>query len=117
MEAPGSTPSADRRTEARKPLRVRVRLRLAGHAPTELRSVDLSSGGMGLVADVNLPLGLAGDVGFTLRFPNGSSLDVQADATIIHSVFSSSHDGFIIGLQFREPSADLQAALRRYLRS
>ena len=109
-------PPTERRAELRRPLRVRVRLRLPGQAPVEWRSVDLSAGGIGLVGDLNLPRGLDCSVGFTLRLANGSSHEVDCNATIAHTVFSSAHDGFIIGLQFRDPSPDLQSVLRRYLR-
>jgi hypothetical protein len=55
-------------------------------------------------------------LGFTLQYRNGSSHAAQVDATIVHTVFSSSHQGFVVGLQFRDAPSELVAALRRYLR-
>lgn len=111
-----SQPDGERRQVERKPLSVRVRLALAGRPEMEVRSTDTGASGMSLIVDVNLAPGTACNLAFTLPLPDGGPHKVQVAATVIHSTYSSKRSGFVIGVQFKGASADLQAALARYMK-
>jgi hypothetical protein len=117
MSAILTSPSdGERRQVERKPLSVRVRLALAGKPEVEVRSVDISHSGMSVVVEVNLSPGTTCNLAFTLPQPDSGQHKAQVAAVIAHCTYSSKRSGFVIGLQFKGVSADLQAALARYVR-
>ncbi|MCX9157363.1 PilZ domain-containing protein [Niveibacterium sp. 24ML] len=112
-----SKPSSDRRQNERKPLRTTSYLRLPGSRPTAVRSVDISLGGMSIIATANPPsktscvlrVGLpAGAQGIKL---------VEVEAKVLHSVFSGREDGFKVGLSFVNLGAEARQAISSYLSS
>ena len=106
----------ERRQHERKPLRASGQLLLANRAPMEIRTVDLSLGGAGVVAPVNLAPKLTCLVRIALPIkPKGSAL-IEAQAAVAHSVLSSSQSGFLIGLQFTSVSAASATAIKQFLR-
>ena len=106
----------ERRQVERKPLRVRVRMTLAGKPDMEVRAVDVSTAGMSLVVDVNLPPATSCNLTFLLPLPDGGMHPVQVAAVIAHCTYSGQRMGFVIGLQFKGASEDLKAALLRYMK-
>jgi len=111
-----SPPEGERRQVERKPLRVRVRMALAGKPEAEVRAVDVSTGGMSLVVDLNLATGTPCNLAFTLQLPDSSLHKVQVGAVIVHSTYCGLRSGFVIGLQFKGASESLKAALLRYVK-
>jgi c-di-GMP-binding flagellar brake protein YcgR len=113
-----STSSEDERRQVeRKSLRVRVRVALAGKPDMEVRAVDVSTGGMSLVVDLNLAPATSCHLSFMLPLPDGGMHQVQIAAVIAHCTYSGQRSGFVIGLQFKGASEDLKAALLRYVKS
>jgi len=106
----------ERRQVERKPLRVRVRMTLADQPETEVRAVDVSTGGISLVVDLNLAPGTPCKLAFTLQLPDNSLHKVQVGAVIVHSTYSGQRMGFVTGVQFKGASEDLKAALLRYVK-
>ena len=106
----------ERRQVERKPLRVRVRVALAGKPEMEVRSVDVSTGGMSLVVDVSLAPTTSCNLSFTLLLSDGSMHKVQIAAVVAHCTYSGQRSGFVIGLQFKGASEDLNALLQRYMK-
>jgi len=109
-------PDGDRRQMERKPLSVRVRLAPAGRPEMEVRSLDVAPQRISLIVEVNLAPGTACNLTFALPLSGGSAHKVQVDASVIHSTYSRKRNGFVIGLQFKGASAELQAALGRYMK-
>jgi c-di-GMP-binding flagellar brake protein YcgR len=116
MEHPGSS-GAERRRSERKPLRTTSYMSLLGARPVAVRSVDISAGGMSVIAAANpaaktpcvIRVGLPGkSLGITL---------VEVQAIVLHSVFSGREDGFKVGLTFVNPSAEARQAIAAYLAS
>ena len=105
----------ERREHERKPLRASGQLLLPNRAPMEVRTVDLSLGGMGVVVPANLAPKLACLVRVALPLkPKGSAL-MEAQATVAHSVLSGNQAGFLVGLQFTSVSAASAAAIKHFL--
>jgi c-di-GMP-binding flagellar brake protein YcgR len=99
--------SDDRRAAARKPLHTRAVVRLAGRA-FEVRTFDISSGGIGIYAEINPKIGMVVELQCTLLTRTKGPQPVQTMAKVSHSVYSSDGRGFKVGLTFVEldpPSA------------
>lgn len=91
---------SERRRHERKPLRASALLQLPDGAPLQVRTVDVSAGGLGVVSPVNINPRLPCMVRVNLPVnPSGQAL-LEAQATIAYCVLSGSESGFLIGLQF-----------------
>ena len=109
-------PDGERRQVERKPLSVRVRMALQGKPEMEVRSVDISVGGMSLTLDINLVPGTPCQLSFSMQLPNGDIHKIQAEAAVAHCTYSSKRSGFVTGVQFKRISSDAQALVARYMK-
>jgi hypothetical protein len=90
-------------------------LLLHGHRIVEARTLDLSAGGLGVVAPVNLPLHLVCGVRLVVPgIPSGAHT-VMARAQVMNIVFSGKENGFAIGLRFTSISRQALAIIEAYL--
>jgi len=93
-------PHDDRRQHERRALRVAAQVLLPNAQAFEVRMLDVSAGGAGILAPANPQKGTQ----FTLRVgipkrPTGNTtVEVQVEVT--HSIFSAAENGFKIGLRF-----------------
>ena len=116
MEFQGLTPSGDeRRGQERKILRANAQLRLPGVRPIEVRTLDISVGGMAVVASVNPQAGAACTICIAPVSQPRGAVSVDIRAVIVHSIFSNREDGFKIGLQFADLSPEAIETVSRYL--
>ncbi|NUZ05389.1 PilZ domain-containing protein [Piscinibacter koreensis] len=118
MEIPNLTPAAsERRKQERRTLRANAALRLSGATPVVVRTLDLSVGGMGVVAAINPPAGSRCTIGIASPAQPRGAIAVEIDAVVVHSIFSSRESGFKIGLQFGDLTQSAADAINRYLGS
>lgn len=90
-------------------------LLLHGHRIVEARTLDLSAGGLRVVAPVNLPLSLVCGVRLVVPgIPTGAHT-VMARAQVMNIVFSGKENGFVIGLRFTSIPRPALAAIEAYL--
>jgi c-di-GMP-binding flagellar brake protein YcgR len=114
--APAKPPAgAERRQYARKGLRGNGRLLIAGRAPLPIRLTDISAGGLGAVAAVNLALKTACTIQFGVPAKAGASKVLETRAAIALSIFSNAEDGFKVGLQFVGLPPAAANAISQYL--
>ena len=105
----------DRRTAPRRVLRTRASLASKDGLRLDVRTLDLSSAGMGILSDGPL---VPGSI-FVLRclVPSGGARkELVVSARVIHSVFSGAEGGFIVGLAFVEPSVEVAQLVASVLR-
>jgi c-di-GMP-binding flagellar brake protein YcgR len=107
--------SAERRHHERKALRVSGQVLIPAQPPMEVRIVDLSRGGMGLVAPINMPAKLVCMVRASLPLRPSGSVVLEVQAKVVHCVLSSAHSGFLAGLQFERLTPAAEAAIKKYL--
>lgn len=90
---------------------------LPGAGPIDIRTVDISAGGMGIIASVNPQAGVTCLLRLALPLkPHGSTvIDVQAKIT--NSVFGNSENGFKVGLQFTNLSESATSAIDKFLQA
>jgi len=106
----------ERRKTERKALRARATVILGQTQGFEVRTLDVSVGGMAIVAQANPPPGVVLSIRFMMPLKPSGYAPFEARARVVHSVFSSAESGFKVGLSFIDLPADAVAAVNRYLR-
>ena len=90
-------------------------LLLPGRRIVEARTLDLSAGGLRVVAPVNLPLSLVCGVRLAVPgIPTGAHT-VMARVQVMNIVFSGKENGFVIGLRFTSLPRQALGAIEAYL--
>jgi c-di-GMP-binding flagellar brake protein YcgR len=92
-------------------------LLLPNHDVMKVRTMDISRGGVGVVSSLNLLPGMPCRVNLHFRkIPFGME-NIVVEAQIAHCVLSGKEQGFLIGLQFVDPSPEALDAVDRYIKS
>lgn len=107
----------DRRQYIRRTFRSTAYLVFPQRDPIPVQTFDISLGGVGIVAPVNPPPKTECDI--LLNIPSGSSsiVKMQVPSQVMHSVFSSSENGFKVGFRFTTMPQGLTAAILRFMRT
>ncbi|MFY7855817.1 MAG: PilZ domain-containing protein [Rubrivivax sp.] len=106
---------AERRREERRALRVPARVSLGPGQVFEVRTLDVSPSGLGIVASANPRPGLTFKIEFVLPMRPSGALNVEATAKVMHSVLARDQGGFKIGLQFASLSPGAEAAIQKFV--
>lgn len=110
-----SAAESERRITERKTLRTRATIILGQTQAFEVRTLDMSVGGMGIVAQANPRPGTLMAIRFMLPLKPTGHVAFEAKAKVAHSVYSASEQGFKIGLSFIELSPEAAAAAARFV--
>lgn len=81
----------------------------------EVRTIDLSAGGMGIVASANPRPGTVLSIRFAVPLGSRGQAMFESKARVVHSVFSSAESGFKVGLSFVELPPTSAAVAIQYL--
>ena len=108
-------PWNDRRKAYRKALFARVELMMQGQPVFECKAFDISSSGIGMIAQFNLASGTTFAMRFGLPLRDKQTRLIQVSAVVSYSIFSGEKKGFKVGLRFSSLSVSTQAALDQYL--
>ena len=106
---------AERRAVDRKPLRTNATVIVGQAQAFEVRTIDVSPGGMGFVAQANPRPGMVLAIRFLIPIRPVGQAPFEAKARVVHSVYSSAEAGFKVGLSFIEVGPEANAALMRFL--
>ncbi len=79
------------------------------------RSVDIGTGGMGLVADVNPPIGSWFMVKTLLPLRPRGGVIFEAEVRVMNSIYKSQDGGFRLGVQFVDLKSEAWDVLERCL--
>lgn len=90
-----TTPSHQNSRQKRKPLASAAQLLFTHRDPINVRTIDISTGGIGILTSENLPIGT--NCTLSIRMPTGQTLKTQAQVT--YSILRGK-GGFRIGLRF-----------------
>lgn len=111
------TSGPERRAHARKPFSCTAYLRLPTQQVLEVHTVDLSSGGIGIVSPINAQPGWLCDISFNVtREPSGVD-HVTAQGRVAYSVLSGREYGFLIGLQFVNLAPEHRSIIERHFQN
>jgi hypothetical protein len=107
---------AEKREARRRSVRSAGRLLLQPSHEIEVRLLDISSRGIGLVASVNLPAGTTGTLQFGVPGPDARPIPFEARVAVADCVLSGADQGFRIGMQFSgEPGGPLKLAIEVFV--
>ena len=76
----------------------------------ELSALDISAGGLGIIAPFNLPSNISCKVEVVIPISKGK-LSFEAPVEVKHSIYRREEDGFILGVRFTEIRPCLQTAI------
>jgi hypothetical protein len=88
----------DQRQQERKVLRTRALLRIDGMEQFLVKTLDISTAGVGVACPKQLQTGQTGKIAFEIFF-NGRNYSVASNARVMYCIYNS-NDGFKVGLQF-----------------
>jgi len=100
-----TSPEDDRRASTRQVLRTKAQLLLPHGLSLDARTLNLSATGMAVVTDGPIAPGTRLAMRCHLLV-QGARSELVTTASVVHSVFSNSEGGFVIGLAFHEQSAE-----------
>ena len=103
----------ERRQHPRRSLRGASRLQVAKHPVVETRTVDVSASGLGIIAPINPPTGMACNIRFLLPIHPERNVTISTTALVTHSVFTQAESGFKVGLMFTDLSPQTLGLLVR----
>lgn len=115
LPSPAAPASADQRQHRRRMLQTTAVMMVVGQAPLEVRTTDISLGGLGLVMLANPPANLGVRVRLALPMPSAQLLGVELNGRVVHSVLSRRYGGFAVGLALLSPSPEALRAIKAYL--
>jgi len=104
----------NRRLAERKLLRGKAVLQVPGRPAMDVRTLDISTSGMAVVAPDNLPPSATCTIQFVLPLKRGRQT-VQLNARIVHSVFSNAEGGVKVGMQFLNVPASTTAMVTQFI--
>lgn len=105
----------DRRRENRKVFRGPAQLLLPNREVQRVRTLDISLGGIGIVASSNLPKDAVCEIKFRAPLLGNRVEMLVARGRIAYSILSGKENGFLVGLQFTDIPPGTQALIRRFV--
>lgn len=105
--------SEDLRQNVRKVLRSRGLLIMDGIPQFLVRTMDVSTSGVGIACPHQLQPGQEGKIAFEMFF-NGKNYHVASRIKVMYCIYSSS-DGFKVGLQFQNLDMASASAIAKYM--
>lgn len=103
------------RQYVRKIVRRTAHLQLPDHTVIKVRTTDISKGGIGVIAGLNLSFGTVCTVRLTLPIHPQDKTALNIQAKVTHSVFSQAEKGFKVGFQFIDLPPSSKAAISRFV--
>jgi c-di-GMP-binding flagellar brake protein YcgR len=117
MSFPDSDDSSgfNRRQHVRKIVRRTAHLQFPDRSVIKVRTTDISKGGVGVIADLNLLHGTVCILRFTIPLHSQDKTILNVQAKVTHSVFSHAEKGFKIGFQFTDLDSGAEETIARFL--
>ncbi len=113
MNRPNDT--YENRIHQRRPLRAVATIMLPGNQEIEVHTLDLSRGGMAIVANANPRQGTEFGIRVTLPLRQRGSGTLEARVRVVHSILARDEGGFKVGLQFIGIDANGQSVIDEFL--
>lgn len=105
----------ERRQHTRRVLRTTAHVLLPDNKRVEVRTFDISAGGLGIVAAINPKAGSTFNIRLNLVLTSTGSTTIEAPVEVTHSVFGSVEQGFKIGLRFLKLESSAISAIALFL--
>ncbi|MCA2999090.1 MAG: PilZ domain-containing protein [Rhodocyclaceae bacterium] len=105
-------PGIEQRQHKRRYLHVTAHVALPDSQIVEVRTTDVSAGGLAIIGAMNPKIGETLFIRFSIPANSGERTPIQATVKVTHSIYGSAQQNFRIGLRFLklEPEAVLSIA-------
>lgn len=80
-----------------------------------VRTVDISAGGMGIIAAANAPQGAKFTIKILLPTRAGGKQVIEVRAQVQHSIFAADEQGYKVGLIFVDPDRATTSAILEFV--
>lgn len=108
---------AERRAHVRRKLRSPAFMVLPGGKVVDVRTLDISAGGMGLLIGANPPKGTVFDLQMALPMRSDGHRKLRAKVEVMQSIYDGQDGGFKVGVRFVGLEPDDSAAIAAFLQS
>lgn len=115
MTDAGNPGGQELRQHARRVLRSTAQLIVAGSPPFQVRTLDISAGGMAILTTVQPPRGLNCTVLLSLPQAGREPVPVELPVTVAHSIFARGEEGVKVGLSFNGLTPDKVAMIQKFV--
>lgn len=103
----------EQRRNPRWQLKTAAQLIVNKNQVIQVRTLDISAGGLSIVTQFSLPTGTAVQINLMLPTWNGPIVPMSVRATVMNSSLDGRNGGFRIGVQFTEIDSALQQEIER----
>lgn len=103
----------EQRRSPRWQIKTAARLVLNSNQVANARTLDISAGGLSVVADFSLPVGTKLQVSLLLPPRVGNAIPLSARAEVMNCILDGRNGGFRIGMQFVEIDAAVRTEIER----
>lgn len=103
----------EQRLQERKILRTKALLRMDGMEQFLVKTMDISTAGVGVACPKLLQQGQVGQIAFEMYF-NGRNYKVASRVKVMYCIYNSS-DGFKVGMQFINLDMSSASAITKFM--
>lgn len=107
---------AERRSHARRNLRTSAVIVLPGGKTVDVRTLDISPGGVGLLIGANPPKGTFFDLQVALPMRSDGHTKLHVKVEVMQSIYDGHDGGFKVGVRFVGLEPDDSATIAAFLR-
>ena len=115
MTDAGNPGGPEQRQHARRMFRTTAQLVVSGSPPFGVRTLDISAGGMAILATVQPPRGLNCTVLLSLPQTGREPVAMALPVTVAHSIFARGEEGVKVGLSFNGLAPDMVAVIQKFV--
>lgn len=105
----------EKRRYERCMLRTKATIILSSGQEIEVPTIDISRGGVGIIASVNPPMGAQFNFRVPLMLKPKGLVLVESHVIVMHSILAGSAGGFKVGLQFVALNESLKSAIDAFI--
>lgn len=103
----------EQRRSPRWQLKTAAQLIVNNNQAMQVRTLDISAGGLSIVTQSALPMGMTVQINLMLPTWNGPLVPMSVRASVVNSSLDGRNGGFRIGLQFTEIDPALKLEIER----
>lgn len=115
MMDPDNPGGQEQRQHSRRLFRTTAQLVVPGSAPFPVRTLDISVGGLAILATVRPPQGLNCRVLLSLSLRGQGPVAMALPVTVAHSIFAKGEEGVKVGLSFNSLEPDVAAMIQQFV--
>ncbi|MCA3028677.1 MAG: PilZ domain-containing protein [Rhodocyclaceae bacterium] len=110
-----SVPGIELRQHKRRHLHTTAHVALPDSQVVEVRTTDISAGGLAIIGAINPKVGETLFIRFGIPVKSGGRTTVQATVKVAHSIYGTAERNFKIGLRFLKLEPEAVSSIAQYV--